>query len=371
MGSCLLCRDVFLIEYRGFWGGLFFWKARPVFFEWFALRAISPAGVKRGGCLMDEMNSGAVVSGDSTLADGEDVSVERSEDFNPYDSEGPEEHESYDSESPEELIDYEVEKSADDSDYGETEEAKPSRAQARIRSLIEQNKALATELEAMRVEPDDGSLKRLGEDRGAGLPSEVAEHPAIKGAEFDEDGKVLYQGVPVTPEFAIRQFEMEKELGDLKGWIRQQMELGREAEHEARKQVVQEQLYEAVVSDIREKRAAAFPNLDERQADRVDRQILVLADDYVTRAINEGEEYSAELIDSATSMALRDLKETFGIFGARQLEDNQQYAEKNKIKPTGMPGVKPPKSVDKMTKAERETFADRAAKAAEAMRFQG
>jgi hypothetical protein len=276
-------------------------------------------------------------------------------------------------ESTEEVDDQETTKSESEETKTEesTEEApevRQSRAQTRIKGLIEQNKTLAQELESLRTpkEPEKPATPTYAAANDILMP-EVANHPAIKGRFVNDEGLVQADdGYLYSPQSLIREFNRDQKLANLENYVATQEQQKIESENRAKAQEIQKELQEAVVGSIQDERKAAFPQLDKAQAEKVDKQLIMLADGYVAQALKSGEVYSAELIDKATKTALTDLKETFGIFGAKQLKDNLQQKEQFKIKPDGQSGVKAEKSLHEMTDREKDGWAKKAALAAEA-----
>lgn len=235
----------------------------------------------------------------------------------------------------------------------------PSKSHDRISRLIEQRK----KAEAER----DEALAKLT----APAQEESAKYTPPSKFEIDSgenDGLQEYKGMMLTPDIVKTLQSLEETNKTLSQKFADQERARQEAESNAKVEKAQAELVKEVTADIQAQRAKALPGLKPEQAEKVDRQLFMLTDHHIGQAMQQGAQYTPELIEAATKSALDDLKETFGIFSAAQMQDNQEHAETYKTLKPGTPGIKPPKPLDQMTKQERERYIDQCTKAAEAMR---
>lgn len=199
-----------------------------------------------------------------------------------------------------------------------------------------------------------------------GEASSEAMHPALEGLQTDENGNVLFHGAYVSPESVVEQYERGQALNE-QGRVGDVVD----AESRARTESAQKELFNAVESAIVEMRESSFPGLGKEHAGLVDEYILTQADQILTRALLSGQQLSSELIERTGQESLEKAKKLFGIFGERQIKDNQEYAGTYRVKPDGRPGTRVPIDEGRLTKGERNRLAQERTRLAMSMRRSG
>lgn len=191
-------------------------------------------------------------------------------------------------------------------------------------------------------------------------------HPALKGLELDTDGTALVDGQWVPQALLIQQHELREELAEIKQRF---ADADAQAE-QARIESARQELFETIVEAATDACKNAFPNIPSDKEALVNKVVLTFTDSALSKALNDGAELTDELIVDSITDALREAKSVLGLFGARQLASNADYARKHRVKPDGTPGTPTPKDPDKMTKAERNSWLADIMRRTEAMRQQ-
>jgi hypothetical protein len=184
--------------------------------------------------------------------------------------------------------------------------------------------------------------------------------------EPNEEGLVDFAGMRLTPEMAERLTRAEQLADRLE---RLEGDLGQRAEEELFSEMAElASAFEANTGRaVIELRRQIIPL--EGEAEQVaDEVLLALVNQDLARATREEGltilDLTPEKIHEFGLKAVDRLYRAFGVFGAKQLQSNQQYRETHRaVRPGGSPAVQPPKGWKQMTPAEREDFLSRSAAA--------
>jgi hypothetical protein len=239
--------------------------------------------------------------------------------------------------------------------------------------IIQLEKNLGRTINALKnLQAENAKLKEAGKDAGkAGDPSKDGkgdEHPALKGlGEPDEEG-LIYDPktkMRVTPEYLVDRYETNQKLEELAG-KREKDDLNR---CEAQVDQARNAVLEHVAGHLLSKREEMFPDLKDEQARRVDRVMFTIFDEMIAEKLDgkKLEEAEPSLILDTAKDTMKELSQVFGVFGAKQIQSNQDYLKRFPLKPDGQPGVHPPKPLHQMTRKEREQAGEYAARMAEQM----
>jgi hypothetical protein len=247
--------------------------------------------------------------------------------------------------------------------------------QREIRRLHGVLKATKEQNRQLRAGARDSGLGTRDEEQGAeeDAAESGAAQPEEQQAEADqfedepdEEGLVDFAGMRLTPELAERLTRAEQLADRLE---RLEGDLGQRAEEELFSEMAElanayeENTGRAVI----ELRRQIIPL--EGEAEQVaDEVLLALVNQDLARATREDGltilDLTPERIHEFGLKAVDRLYRAFGIFGAEQLQSNQQYRETHRaVRPGGSPAVQPPKGWKQMTPAEREDFLSRSAAA--------
>jgi hypothetical protein len=230
-----------------------------------------------------------------------------------------------------------------------------------VKGLQTKKADLEAELEKARVAP-----------RAQPVPKpEVPGHPALAGLAQDGDGNVLYHGSYVSQEFVIAQYAQAQRMGELEAWkegIEATRRANELAEHDARIVAAIGATFDDVESRIVTLRAQQFPSYQAEDAAALDEVLLTAADRFVTAAGERGEPLTEELLRDGVSHAFAHVRHLFGLVATQQLKDNQEYRDKNRVKPGGPAAVPVPKDESQLSRAERQRLIAQRTQAAEAMR---
>lgn len=238
-----------------------------------------------------------------------------------------------------------AEESSETPEAGSEASRGPSRASERIRGLVS------------KLNEANSRLKEYESLVSAPPATTAGPTPnQFSALEPDADGEVLYHGQYVTVEYANHMQEIEQRLDATAQSARKYDE----DQHRAQVEKAQAALYRDVEASVISMRESNLPQLPKDITSDVDEILLRDVDNFITRAINEGKQLSPELIVEASKTALARARRVFGAMGEAQIKDNQQYAETHKVRPGGLPGVKPPKTMHDMTQRELEDAAMRA-----------
>jgi len=239
-----------------------------------------------------------------------------------------------------------------------------SRSNERIRGLVDERNKLKAELEkalATVTEPKQPAAKQI-----PGLEPELAKHPGLAGLETTEDDEgntfVKYRGQWVSPEFAAEQHDLRSQLETLAQTVASDKQAAIESRYEAQIAQAHQELQSTVIGYIAEVRGEAFPGLAADKSQLVDKYIINQSDVIITQKVNAGAAFDSATIEASVTEALTEAKMLFGIFGTKQVEDNQKSQQKDRVKPDGgQPGTPNDVPYDRMSEKDQRSFAQRLA----------
>lgn len=222
------------------------------------------------------------------------------------------------------------------------EQSKWEKDATRLKGTVRSLQQKVKDLEAKNQQPE--------------VVADLMEHPAIKDLPRDDNGHVEYEGMFVTPEFAIRQVENAKRLEELHGQ-HNALELDTISKELAQAQTDFERTALNVIIGAREE---SFPHLEGAEADTANEMMIALADMSIRKLQATGVDILDVDVAAISKDAALKLKTLIGGAIAAQTADNQKYRDTVKTQPNGTPGVPAPASKDSMSAADRvRLIADR------------
>lgn len=190
--------------------------------------------------------------------------------------------------------------------------------------------------------------------------ADLMEHPAIKDLPRDDTGHVEYEGMFVTPEFAIKQVENAKRLEEVYGQ-HNALELDTISKELAQAQTDFERTALNVIIGAREE---FFPHLEGQEAKSANEMMIALADMSIRKQQATGVDILDMDVAAISNDAAQKLKTLIGGAITAQANDNQKYRDTVKAQPNGTPGVPVPTKQENMSVIDRaKLIADRVAMA--------
>lgn len=245
-----------------------------------------------------------------------------------------------------------------------TTEPKPlSRASERITGLLERTKAAEAERDKLKAELEGKQTAPKQATKEDAKPTDLKNHPALKGLKVDEDGDVvLGEGRYIPAQVLIDQYELKQEIVGLKETYQGDKQAQKQAETEAERVQHLENLESAVVDRIGEIRGDLYPGFEGEKASKIDTAVRLMVAEPLAAMFNEGK-LTAKATESVLAQSFEMLKEASALIAAQQIEGNTEYAKTHKTQPGQQPGTKAKKAWSEMTAAEKRAATDEASAA--------
>jgi hypothetical protein len=223
------------------------------------------------------------------------------------------------------------------------------------------------------LKAENEQLRAQTADREPDTAGRVAPQPkvAADGLTVDDDGNVVLDGEILPPKFARKFLAQDKDLAELKAFA-EEMRGERQNAVIAQHTQAFEKSVDAALEGVRK---AAFPWLPDEKIGKVDRVLkqstddILAADPEFREALEANDDVKVTVaLKRAAKQAIAEFTDLFGIPAKMQKADNEEFADKHRVKPGGTEGVKAPNDPDQMTPTERRAWAAQVRRATEAAR---